>query len=172
MKGITIKMKGITINMTNRVYITLVSLALVLILGLGVYAYGTSDPAVFGHSSGELEGASIPSGAVMAFNAVSCPSGWSAFSSADGRVVVGLDGSQTEFDTLGKIGGENTHTLTVSEIPSHRHSIPAAAAASASGSLVTPGFSSNGVRYSNYAGGGQAHNNLQPYITLLYCIKD
>ena len=39
-----------------------------------------------------------------------------------GRVVVGRDSAQTEFDSLGEIGGAKTHTLTESEIPSHTHS--------------------------------------------------
>lgn len=38
-----------------------------------------------------------------------------------GRVVAGLDSSQTEFDTLGETGGAKTHTLLVSEMPSHTH---------------------------------------------------
>lgn len=38
-----------------------------------------------------------------------------------GRVIVGKDGSQTEFDTLGETGGAKTHTLTTAEIPSHTH---------------------------------------------------
>ncbi len=40
-----------------------------------------------------------------------------------GKVAVGLDSSQTEFDTLGETGGAKTHTLTASEIPSHTHTI-------------------------------------------------
>ena len=38
-----------------------------------------------------------------------------------GRVAVGLDSSQTEFNTLGETGGAKTHTLTESELPSHTH---------------------------------------------------
>jgi microcystin-dependent protein len=38
-----------------------------------------------------------------------------------GRVPVGFDSSQTEFDTLGESGGAKTHTLTVPEMPSHTH---------------------------------------------------
>lgn len=40
-----------------------------------------------------------------------------------GKVVVGKDGAQTEFDVLGETGGEKAHTLTTSEMPSHYHSI-------------------------------------------------
>lgn len=38
-----------------------------------------------------------------------------------GRVAVGRDASQIEFDTLGETGGAKTHTLTASEMPSHTH---------------------------------------------------
>jgi microcystin-dependent protein len=38
-----------------------------------------------------------------------------------GRVPVGLDSGQTEFDALGETGGAKTHTLAESEMPSHTH---------------------------------------------------
>lgn len=47
---------------------------------------------------------------------------WEAWGS--GRVPVGVDSSQSEFDAVEKIGGEKEHALTVSEMPSHDHVIP------------------------------------------------
>ena len=38
-----------------------------------------------------------------------------------GRVPVGYNVNQVEFDNLGEFGGERTHTLDLSEIPSHNH---------------------------------------------------
>ena len=38
-----------------------------------------------------------------------------------GKFLVGVDSSDTDFETSGKTGGEKTHTLTVDEIPSHTH---------------------------------------------------
>lgn len=38
-----------------------------------------------------------------------------------GRVPVGRDAGQTEFDTLAETGGTKTHTLTSAEMPSHTH---------------------------------------------------
>ena len=40
-----------------------------------------------------------------------------------GKTLVGLNESETEFSTINKIGGEKTHTLSVAEIPSHSHEI-------------------------------------------------
>jgi microcystin-dependent protein len=40
-----------------------------------------------------------------------------------GRIPVGLDAAQVEFDTRGETGGAKTHTLLASEIPSHTHGI-------------------------------------------------
>lgn len=38
-----------------------------------------------------------------------------------GRVVVGLDSADTDWDTLGETRGSKTHTLTSGEMPSHTH---------------------------------------------------
>ena len=40
-----------------------------------------------------------------------------------GKTLVGLNESESEFSTVNKIGGEKTHTLSVAEIPSHSHEI-------------------------------------------------
>ena len=40
---------------------------------------------------------------------------------AQGRTLVGVDTTQTEFNTVKKIGGEKTHVLTVAELASHTH---------------------------------------------------
>lgn len=39
-----------------------------------------------------------------------------------GQVPVGVDPSQTEFDTVEKTGGSKTHTITLAQIPRHNHS--------------------------------------------------
>ena len=44
---------------------------------------------------------------------------WVAY--ASGRTLVGVDTNDTSFDTIEETGGEKTHTLTTSEMPSHTH---------------------------------------------------
>ena len=44
---------------------------------------------------------------------------WVAFGT--GRTLVGIDTSDTSFDTVEETGGEKTHQLTTSEIPAHTH---------------------------------------------------
>ncbi len=107
-----------------------------------------------------------------------------------GRVPVGFDSTQTEFDAMGETGGEKTHILTSTEMPSHthtqnahNHTFPGNGALTDGPTGVNYGVQ-NGTFYGFRAtssnsttavnqntGGGGAHNNLQPYITLKYIIK-
>jgi len=88
---------------------------------------------------------------------------WVAFGA--GRVPVGIDSGDTDFDTAEETGGAKTHTLTVDEIPAHTHSVPNSGSQNNSfDSGTTVGNDVTGT--SGSAGGGQAHNNLQPYIVV------
>ena len=98
------------------------------------------------------------------------------------RVPVGKDSSDSDFNTLGKTGGEKTHTLTVDEMPSHNHNVKyntesGFATASVLGTDRTAsdieGSSSGGDWYvwTTGAGGDEAHNNLQPYIVTNFIVK-
>lgn len=87
--------------------------------------------------------------------------------------------------TLGERGGEPAHTLSISELPTHTHVLNAT---SSNGTQLIPGgnllaASANQLYHapdSNLqamspasianVGGSQAHLNMQPFLTLSFCI--
>ena len=95
---------------------------------------------------------------------------WVAF--GQGRTLVGVDASQTEFSTVQKTGGAKTVTLTVNQIPNHSHTLDGGGVTVAGGSTynrpLSAGSGTAGVYVSSSVGGGQAHSNLQPYITVYF----
>jgi microcystin-dependent protein len=89
--------------------------------------------------------------------------------------------------TLGERGGEQAHTLSIAELPNHTH----AASAVSAGSNASPPSPANNILAdtspalgynspSNLValnpgtltnvGGSQAHLNMQPFLTLSFCI--
>jgi microcystin-dependent protein len=88
---------------------------------------------------------------------------------------------------LGETGGSDTVSLLESEIPSHSHALRAvadpgdvslpqsgavlAATTGATGYVApTPSLTPMSGNSLTPAGGDQPHNNLQPYLTLNFCI--
>ena len=118
---------------------------------------------------------------------------WEAWGS--GRVPVGIDISDTDFNGVEKTGGKKTHVLTENEMPAHKHtgmereaqkfniqqgstfetkrytaSFTAETMQTASNGVANPNgsFSGSGevvVEHGITVGGGQPHSILQPYIT-------
>jgi hypothetical protein len=101
---------------------------------------------------------------------------------AAGKVLVGYDENDTDFDTVNSDThiGTKTHTLTVDEMPSHTHienTVPERADMFVDSSLTTTvantrssdvdAFTTTGTTTFS-TGGSQAHNNLQPYIVVKY----
>ena len=93
---------------------------------------------------------------------------WAAFGT--GRVPVGIDATDTDFDTAEETGGVKTHSLTTAELPSHNHTIDIPSSQNGGGynahSLFPDGSSSNEQLTTNSTGSGSAHTNVQPYIVV------
>ena len=91
---------------------------------------------------------------------------WAAFGA--GKVPVGIDSSDSDFDTAEETGGAKTHTLTTSELPAHTHTVETKVSSGVNGTfpLGSSGSTSQGTRASGSTGSGSAHNNLQPYIVV------
>jgi hypothetical protein len=83
--------------------------------------------------------------------------------------VSGVDGA-----TLGETGGEQAHTLTITEMPTHTHPVLRGAALNGASSVrgtFGDGTGANSVGTTDNTGGGGAHNNVQRTIVLNYVIK-
>ena len=99
-----------------------------------------------------------------------------------GRVRIHVGSSHT----LGERGGEQAHTLSIAEIPTHVHALEAS---SATGTTAIPSATTVLAASGNYdayrastslvamdagsvanVGGSQAHLNMQPFLTLSFCI--
>ncbi|HEY5196407.1 MAG TPA: tail fiber protein [Solirubrobacteraceae bacterium] len=106
-----------------------------------------------------------------------------ALPNLQGRVPVGSQGGNP---TEGQVGGEEAHTMTLAELPSHTHLVAGAATTTTSapanaflgapttGGPYSPPPASGAVALASRslasAGGGQPHDNHQPYLTINACI--
>jgi microcystin-dependent protein len=98
-----------------------------------------------------------------------------------GRVPIHVGSSHT----LGERGGEQAHTLSIAELPTHVHGLqaspsngnvptpPAAVLASAAPNALyrlPDGLAALNAGTVANVGGSQAHLNMQPFLTLSFCI--
>ena len=96
---------------------------------------------------------------------------WAAF--GEGRVLIGIDSSDTDFDTAEETGGSKTHTLTEAQLPSHRHQVGShdstAGFGGAAGNVEFVQDAGTGIGNAvntSFTGSGQAHTIVQPYIVV------
>jgi len=97
-----------------------------------------------------------------------------------GRAQMHMGGGHT----LGERAGEQAHTLTLNEMPTHTHSVAASSAATGGNTNPAGRFlgGGNGVYHApaslttltpatvGSVGGSQAHLNMQPFLVLNFCI--
>lgn len=95
-------------------------------------------------------------------------------------------GSGLSLYDLGQIGGSEFVTLLQSEIPAHAHQLKCVngdgdqaipgpdktwgATPSGANPYTSPSNGTMGFQALNIAGGSLPHNNMQPYLTLSFCI--
>ncbi|MCI8273444.1 MAG: hypothetical protein HFJ55_05125 [Clostridia bacterium] len=151
MSYIDFKNNETPVNDTNLNNMQLELLKLVFPIGSTYITQGDSNPAI-----------------ILRFGT------WERF---NGKIAIGLDEEDKDFDSVGKIGGSKTKTLTVSNLPSHKHEQYA---------VSNPGYGGPGIRgtfngvdasgqaiYSTgtstgSAGKGQAFDVIPPYEIVGY----
>lgn len=122
-----------------------------------------------------LAASGIPSGVICMWSgsSTSIPAGWVLCNGANGtpnltdKFVLGAGATYA----VGATGGEKTHTLTTSEMPSHNHSNGAYATGVYAGGSSDGGPGFTGVTSTGSNGGGQPHNNMPPYYALCFIMK-
>jgi len=91
---------------------------------------------------------------------------------AQGQFLVGQKATDADFDTTEETGGEKTHTLTTSEIPSHSHILGElrSATTGSEASYIARTADTSSTRGTDktteVTGSGSAHNNLPPYFVV------
>ena len=134
-------------------------------------------------------GGTIPAGAVMAFNLSSCPDGWTPFTEANDRFIMGSQGN------LREKGGKNNIKLTINQLPPHFFYIAGGSDGSNNGIRdskelylsdyvwndvngddnrsyrLAPTHHTPDLGRTNTIGNWNSINIQNPYIKLLYCVK-
>jgi microcystin-dependent protein len=114
-----------------------------------------------------------------------CGDGRTSFALPDlrSRVPIHKGSSNGTSHNLGTKGGAETITLDEAEMPQHTHTIQASADASDNQTPTDLVLAKSGQIYNNSTnlvdmvsgtmannGGGQAHDNMQPYLAINFCI--
>ena len=96
---------------------------------------------------------------------------WTAFGT--GRTIVGVDSSDTDFDTVRETGGSKTHTLTEAELPTHRHQVGSNDSGTGPGGAAgnqehvrDAGVGNGPATPTSFTGSGDAHTIVQSYIVV------
>ncbi|MEM7427703.1 MAG: hypothetical protein AAF441_16545 [Pseudomonadota bacterium] len=126
----------------------------------------------------------LSTGVVIAYNGPpssgsnNCPVGFSQVSGASGRFIIGAGGSFS----LGQTGGSSTRTLSVSNLPAHRHRVSVSTksgqndflAGSSLNSGIDTTFVSGNTKHAvtERIGSGSSFNITPPFIAMWLCRKN
>lgn len=122
-----------------------------------------------------IDSHSLPSGAILAWSGSveSIPPGFSLCNGKNGtpnlqgRFILGA----SEDYPIDSEGGEETHLLTIDEMPSHDHEIQRGSMA-VSGNYYSRASGNSENLNTELTGGDQPHNNMPPYYALCFIMKD
>lgn len=129
--------------------------------------------------SAESTSSSVPQGSIIPWygSPGNIPNGFALCDGKNGtpdlrdRFLVGAGKSYK----LSNTGGENTHVLTIAEMPKHEHTIYSGRYGSNIYSISCDGSSYGGIldhkHLTQPAGGNQPHENRPPYYALYYIMK-
>ncbi len=165
---------------------------------------GSADEVLVtdGNGNTSWKNVGVPIGTIQMWATATAPTGWmicdgSTFTSIDypdlaavlgtttlpnfnGRMPLGVGQSNENgaiTHTLNQTGGEETHTLTNSEMPEHDHEVTVTYREGVEGgngsnySDLGGGTSDSKDFTSTKAGDGDAHNNMPPFLTINFIIK-
>ena len=133
----------------------------------------------FTRYSAESTSSSVPQGSIIPWygSPGNIPNGFALCDGKNGtpdlrdRFLVGAGKSYK----LSNTGGENTHVLTIAEMPKHEHTIYSGRYGSNIYSISCDGSSYGGIldhkHLTQPAGGNQPHENRPPYYALHYIMK-
>ena len=159
-------------------------------LGLG----NTADKNFGNGENDVLRGNQLPIGliAMWSGNPNALPANWAICDGTNGtpdlrgRFIVGYTATDTDYNLIGKVGGEKAHVLTINEMPSHNHGGETSdimAIGSNTTRVASDDFGGHNTGNSSIdfgfndlhhkhnipsQGGGQGHENRPPYYTLAY----
>ena len=143
-------------------------------------------------TSGSFAGyGTIPVGGIIMWSgsASAVPDGWKLCDGEDGtpnlkgRFIVGYDPSDSDYNTVGKTGGERAVTLSKDQMPSHTHEVWGRSSGYTArhnddAEVITYankgwGSSSNyqKINDSGSAGNGHAHENRPPYYVMCFIMR-
>ena len=159
-------------------------IAVILALLGGVYKFAIVKEKVdrLEKAEGISTATAFPKGTILGFNLATCPDGWKVFEPAKGRFLVGV-GSNEGLNTrlLLETGGEEMHLLTGAEMPLHKHdTVESGDSGNSQWGVGGPRNGRHGVKWQNPfhtsftgpAGGNKPHNNMPPYVGVLFCEKE
>ncbi|WP_413854570.1 hypothetical protein [Candidatus Ruminimicrobium bovinum] len=125
----------------------------------------------------------VPKGAIIIWSgsADKIPTGWALCDGTNGtpdlrgKFVLGSFSETGNKYSVGQTGGEEEHTLTIDEMPSHNHTWLFGLETDDSGTggsldeyTRKPGNITDSI---GYVGGSRPHNNMPPYYSLCYIMK-